>query len=56
VWHNASILFINASPLWNNNKMCSFLENLVLELMRPHTNEWLTIPNLPLNLKMIMKL
>jgi hypothetical protein len=52
------ILFINVNPLWKNSKTRrGFLENLGLELVRPHMNERLTIPNLPRNLKiMIMKL
>jgi hypothetical protein len=53
---NALILFINANPLWKNNTMRGFLKHLVLEMMRPHKNEWLTIKNLPRNLMMIMKL
>jgi hypothetical protein len=33
-----------------------FLKDLDLELVRPHMNERLTIPHLPQNLKIIMKL
>jgi hypothetical protein len=45
---NSLILFINANQLWkNNNTRRGFLIDLGLELVRPHVNERVTIPNLP---------
>jgi hypothetical protein len=44
---HAVIPFINSNPLWKNNTRLNFLKDTGIELLGPHMNERLKIPNLP---------